>query len=78
MSYYYQFRLYPATPADLTTNKTFYFAVHTNSSISKSTSKRYVVGISGAEGGLNYNESVYTSGSVLYGACWNDYAEYRA
>lgn len=78
LSYYYQFRLYPATPADLTTNKTFYFAVHTNSSISKSTSKRYVVGISGAEGGLNYNESVYTSGSVLYGACWNDYAEYRA
>ena len=78
LSYYYQFRLYPTTPADLTANKTFYFAVHTNSSISKSTSKRYVVGISGAEGGLNYNESVYTSGSVLYGACWNDYAEYRA
>ena len=24
-----------------------------------------------------YNTSIYTSGSVLYGAAWNDYAEYR-
>ena len=28
-------------------------------------------------GTLQYNENVYISGNVMYGACWNDYAEYR-
>ena len=28
-------------------------------------------------GKLQYNENVYISGNVMYGACWNDYAEYR-
>ena len=78
LSYYYQYRLYPAVPADLTASKTFYIMTQTNSSISSSTSKRYIMGITETNGAVNYNASVYTSGSVLYGACWNDYAEYRA
>ncbi len=44
--------------------------------ISASTSKQYVVGTTNGSS-ANYNSSVYTSGSVLYGAAWNDYAEYR-
>jgi hypothetical protein len=75
-SYYYSYCL-PSTPASLTANKTYYFAIRTNSSCNASTEKRYVLGMSGTDGSMNYNSSVYTSGSVLYGACWNDYAEYR-
>ena len=38
----------------------------------------YVTGCTGATtGALQYNSSVYISGSVLYGAAWNDYAEFR-
>ena len=28
-------------------------------------------------GTLQYNAHVYINGNVMYGACWNDYAEYR-
>lgn len=52
----------------------------TNIYSSKSTNKAYVLGTttaSSANHATVYNESVYTSGSVLYGAAWNDYAEYR-
>ena len=28
-------------------------------------------------GTLQYNANVYISDNVIYGACWNDYAEYR-
>lgn len=47
---------------------------------SASTSKAYVLGTttaSSANHATVYNASVYTQGSVLYGAAWNDYAEYR-
>lgn len=44
---------------------------------SASTSKIYMTGVTAANGTMYYNSSVYTSGSVLYGAAWNDYAEYR-
>lgn len=44
-----------------------------------STAKRYILGASATSGALtmNCNSSVYTSGTILYGAAWNDYAEYR-
>lgn len=76
LNYYYNFQL-PATPADLTANKTYYAMYQTSEGIISTTAKRYVMGISEANGSVGYNASVYTSGSVLYGACWNDYAEYR-
>lgn len=52
----------------------------TNIYSSASTTKAYVLGTttaSSANHATVYNASVYTSGSVLYGAAWNDYAEYR-
>ena len=52
----------------------------TNIYSSASTSKAYILGTttaSSANHATVYNASVYTSGSVLYGAAWNDYAEYR-
>lgn len=52
----------------------------TNIYSSASTSKAYVLGTttaSSANHATVYNASVYTEGSVLYGAAWNDYAEYR-
>ena len=46
--------------------------------VSATTSKIYVSGVSSAEASTLYcNTSVYCSGSVLYGAAWNDYAEFR-
>ena len=52
----------------------------TNVYSTASTSKAYILGTT-ATGSSNkatvYNASVYTSGNVLYGAAWNDYAEYR-
>ena len=45
-----------------------------------STTKSYIVGMDNSNTynkQLNYNSSVYTEGTVLYGAAWNDYAEYR-
>lgn len=51
-----------------------------NIQVTKSTSKNYVVGVSTTTTGsksLYVNSSVYTSGSVLYNAAWNDYAEFR-
>lgn len=53
----------------------------TNIYSSASTSKAYILGTtvaSSANHATVYNASVYTSGSVLYGAAWNDYAEYRS
>ena len=52
----------------------------TNIYSSGSTSKAYLLGTASASNGNKatiYNASVYTEGSVLYGAAWNDYAEYR-
>lgn len=52
----------------------------TNIYSSASTSKAYLLGTTTASSGnhaTTYNASVYTQGSVLYGAAWNDYAEYR-
>ena len=46
--------------------------------VSATTSKIYVSGVSSAGASTLYcNTSVYCSGSVLYGAAWNDYAEFR-
>ena len=65
-----------ATSATSATNATN----ATNIYSSASTSKAYILGTttaSSANHATVYNASVYTSGSVLYGAAWNDYAEYR-
>lgn len=46
----------------------------------ESTEKSYIVGLnkpSNNNKNLTHNASVYTQGSVLQGAAWNDYAEYR-
>lgn len=46
--------------------------------VNAATSKIYVSGVSFAGASTLYcNTSVYCSGSVLYGAAWNDYAEFR-
>ena len=44
---------------------------------SATTSKIYMAGVTATNGTMYYNTGVYASGSVLYGAAWNDYAEYR-
>jgi len=47
---------------------------------SASTSKAYLLGTTTASSAAHetvYNSSIYTEGSVMYGAAWNDYAEYR-
>jgi hypothetical protein len=52
----------------------------TNIYSSASTAKAYILGTttaSSANHATVYNSSVYTEGSVLYGAAWNDYAEFR-
>ena len=42
------------------------------------TDKIYMLGIKSAENPqMYYNESVYVQNNVLFGAAWNDYAEYR-
>lgn len=47
-------------------------------SVSATTSKIYVSGVTSSGNSTLYcNTSVYCTGSVLYGAAWNDYAEYR-
>lgn len=46
----------------------------------QTSSKIYVTGTPSTgtvTGTLQYNENVYISDNVMYGACWNDYAEYR-
>ena len=69
-----------ATPAAAATNATSATNA-TNIKSSPSTSKAYVLGTTTTGSATNkatvYNNSVYTEGSVLYGAAWNDYAEYR-
>jgi hypothetical protein len=52
----------------------------TNIHSAPSTGKAYVLGTTTTGTGNKatvYNASVYTEGSVLYGAAWNDYAEFR-
>lgn len=47
-------------------------------SVSSTSSTIYVAGVTSSGASTLYcNTSVYCSGSVLYGAAWNDYAEYR-
>ena len=47
-------------------------------SVSSTSSRIYVAGVTSSGASTLYcNTSVYCSGSVLYGAAWNDYAEYR-
>lgn len=60
-------------PADNNTDTKVTTAAQTSSKI-------YVTGTPStgtATGTLQYNSNVYISGNVMYGACWNDYAEYR-
>lgn len=60
-------------PADNNTDTKVTTAAQTSSKI-------YVTGTPSTgtvTGTLEYNENVYISGNVMYGACWNDYAEYR-
>ena len=60
-----------------------YTSVNTDTNVTTSaqtSSKIYVTGTPSTgtvTGTLQYNENVYISGNVMYGACWNDYAEYR-
>lgn len=57
-----------------------YAAQATNIYSAASTSKAYVLGTltaSSAMHGTVYAAAVYTQSGVLYGACWNDYAEFR-
>ena len=60
-----------------------YTSVNTDTNVTTSaqtSSKIYVTGTPSTgtvTGKLQYNENVYISGNVMYGACWNDYAEYR-
>ena len=82
---YYTSYYFPNTASGLTANQTKYIVVSGQSGYydgniksTASTSKCYVCGVTVANGAMYYNASVYTSGSVLYGACWNDYAEYRS
>ena len=52
----------------------------TNIYSAPSTGKAYVLGTATTGTGNKatvYNASVYTKGSILYGAAWNDYAEFR-
>ena len=60
-------------PADNNTDTKVTTAAQTSSKI-------YVTGTPSTgtvTGTLQYNSNVYISGNVMYGACWNDYAEYR-
>ena len=60
-------------PVDYNTDTKVTTAAQTSSTI-------YVTGTPSTgtvTGTLQYNENVYISGNVMYGACWNDYAEYR-
>lgn len=60
-------------PADNNTDTNVTTAAQTSSKI-------YVTGTPNTgtvTGTLQYNKNVYISGNVMYGACWNDYAEYR-
>ena len=82
---YYTTYYFPNTASGLTANQTKYVVVSGQSGYydgkiksTASTSKIYMTGVTAANGDMYYNSSVYTSGSVLYGACWNDYAEYRS
>lgn len=60
-------------PVDNNTDTNVTTAAQTSSTI-------YVTGTPSTgtvTGTLQYNANVYISGNVMYGACWNDYAEYR-
>lgn len=60
-------------PVDYNTDTKVTTAAQTSSTI-------YVTGTPSTgtvTGTLQYNANVYISGNVMYGACWNDYAEYR-
>ena len=60
-------------PADNNTDTNVTTAAQTSSKI-------YVTGTPSTgtvTGTLQYNANVYISDNVMYGACWNDYAEYR-
>ena len=69
-------------PSSPTTGTIFFKASDSTSTIyaTSSTAKAYTIGVTSTGNGeksLVFNPSVYTEGSVLYGAAWNDYAEYR-
>lgn len=55
-----------------------FFTPSLNSSFLTTTDRIYMLGIKSAENPqMYYNESVYVQNNVLFGAAWNDYAEYR-
>ena len=71
---------------DSTSNYTNYLPARTgvllNSNIPTSTAKRYIMGVSATAStststAVNADAAIYTQNSVLYGAAWNDYAEFR-
>ena len=69
-------------PTNATTTGQLYFTPPIGDAnsmvINSTTDKIYLTGIKAAgDTTLYYNTDVYAQGSVLYGAAWNDYAEYR-
>lgn len=70
-------------PSGTPATGTLFFTPASNSgtgfgSISETTDKIYMLGIkSENDENLFYNQNVYAQNNVLFGAAWNDYAEYR-
>lgn len=55
-----------------------FFTPAANSNITQTEDKIYMVGVKAAtDPTLYYNSNVYAENNVLFGAAWNDYAEYR-
>jgi hypothetical protein len=78
LSSYSEYYKLPTVTANLSSDKIYY--IFTSKNKSSSTAKRYVTTMSSStdDANLYYNTAIYTQSSVLYGAAWNDYAEYRA
>lgn len=70
---------YDATlPTSGSAGQLFFTTTAGGSAYQTTTDKIYLLGIkSASDTGMYYNSNVYAQNNVLYGAAWNDYAEYR-
>lgn len=65
-------------PTSGATTGQIFFTPSLGSNFLTTTDKIYMLGIKSAEDPqIYYNSNVYTQNDVLFGAAWNDYAEYR-
>lgn len=65
-------------PTTNTATGQIFFTPAANSNIAQTEDKIYMVGVKAAtDPTLYYNSNVYAENNVLFGAAWNDYAEYR-